>query len=58
MNVFDTHAKIVANYTISPAARKELLRRPLVLNHTQAAAESGAAPPSGDDHVDMFPEES
>jgi hypothetical protein len=56
-------------YTISPAARKELLRRLLVLNHARAAAESAAAPPpklkrnkkaptEGGDHVEMFPEES
>lgn len=56
-------------YTISPAARKELLRRLLVLNHARAAAESAAAPPpkpkrnkkappEGADHVAMFPEES
>jgi hypothetical protein len=56
-------------YTISPAARKELLRRLLVLNHARAAAESAAAPapkpkrnkkasPPGADHIAMFPEES
>jgi hypothetical protein len=56
-------------YTISPAARKELLRRLLVLNHARAAAESAAAPPPkpkrnkktsppAADHIAMFPEES
>jgi hypothetical protein len=31
-------------YTISPAARKEVLRRLLALNHERAAAEAAATP--------------
>jgi hypothetical protein len=56
-------------YTISPAARKELLRRLLALNHARAEAEKAAAKPTkprrgkkaptpDDEHVEMFPEES
>ena len=54
-------------YTISPAARKELLRRLLALNHARAEAEKAAAKPTKptrgkkasppiDEHVEMFPE--
>jgi hypothetical protein len=56
-------------YTISSAARKELLRRLLVQNHARAEAEKAAikpakpkrgrkAPTPHDEHVEMFPEES
>jgi hypothetical protein len=52
-----------------PAARKELLRRLLALNHARAAAEKAAAKPTkpkrnkstpapAGEHVEMFPEES
>ena len=59
-------------YTISPATRKELLRRLLELNHTRAAAEAAAASsvartpkprrarnsaPPTDTLLEMFPEE-
>jgi hypothetical protein len=56
-------------YTISPAARKEVLRRLLALNHGRVAAENAAAkpakpkrgknaaiPPMQSDHIEMFPE--
>jgi len=56
-------------YTISPDARKEVLRRLLALNHARAEAEKAAAKPTKptrgkkapapvDEHVEMFPEES
>jgi hypothetical protein len=54
-------------YTVSAAARKEILRRPLALNHVRAAAEEAAgkpvkpkrgkkAPTPDDEHMEMFPE--
>ena len=55
-------------YTISPAARKEVLRRLLALNHARAEAEKVEAKPTkpkrgkkaqapGDEHIEMFSEE-
>ncbi len=55
-------------YTISPAARKELLRRLLALNHTRAEAEKATAKPTKpkrsenaatpqDRHLPMFADE-
>jgi hypothetical protein len=54
-------------YTISPTARKEVLRRLLALNHARAEAEKGTksakpkrskrAQAPGDEHVDLFPAE-
>jgi hypothetical protein len=55
-------------YTISPAARKELLRRLLALNHKRAEAEKSGAQPAKPKrgkkataalnvHVEMFPDE-
>jgi hypothetical protein len=54
-------------YTISPAARKEILRRLLALNHARAAAEKATQPTkprhgkkasTGDDeHIEMFQKE-
>jgi hypothetical protein len=55
-------------YTISPTARKEVLRRLLALNQTRAEAEKAAAKVTkpkrgkkaqgpGDEHVEMFAEE-
>ncbi|MBZ5626043.1 MAG: hypothetical protein LAQ69_46260 [Acidobacteriia bacterium] len=55
-------------YTISPAARKELLGRLLALNHARAEAEKAAAKPTkpkrgrnapapAGEHVEMFTEE-
>jgi hypothetical protein len=55
-------------YTVSPAARREILRRLLALNHAQAEAEKAAAKPTkpkrgkkapspADEHIGMFPEE-
>jgi hypothetical protein len=54
--------------TISPAARKDLLRRLLALNHARAATEKAAgkpakpkrgkkAPTPGGEHVEMFVED-
>jgi hypothetical protein len=54
-------------YTVSPAGRKELLRRLLALNHDRAEAQKSAATPvkpkrarkaavPHDDHIEMFPE--
>ena len=56
-------------YTISPAARKELLLRLLALNHARAEAERAAAKPTKpmrgrkaptlkDEYIEMFPAES
>jgi hypothetical protein len=53
-------------YTISPTARKEVLRRLLALNHERAAAEAASAPKkpakrpkqskaNDDSTIDMFP---
>jgi len=58
---------VAPGYTIFPVARKELLRRLLVLNRARAAAESAAAPPArprrgkkppapAREHVEMFSE--
>jgi hypothetical protein len=55
-------------YTISPAARKELLRRLLALNHARAEAEKAAAKPTKPkrgknapvpeiEHIEMFSED-
>ena len=55
-------------FTVSAAARKEILRRLLALNHDRAQAEKSAATPvkpkraknavvPHDDHVEMFPED-
>jgi hypothetical protein len=55
-------------YTISPAARKELLRRLLILNHARAEAEKAAAKPTKPkrgkkapapeiEHIEMFSED-
>jgi hypothetical protein len=54
-------------FTVSAAARKEILRRLLALNHDRAEAEKSAAKPNKpkrakkaavphDDHIEMFPE--
>jgi hypothetical protein len=56
-------------YTVSAAARKEILRRLLALNHKRAEAEKSAAKPARpkrvkkasipqaqNDHIEMFPE--
>jgi hypothetical protein len=56
-------------YTISPGARKELLRRLLALNHARAESEIATAKPMklkrgkkattpDDEHIEMFPEAS